>query len=194
MTTQIKLPKTAKNNHHFFEAVLYDLYNKHTNALLIPDPTKVFCKNQTGNLKYDGFNIYSYDQRIFYKDYGLIHNSYNLDIQINQSLDKKTVEKIKKHFDYLLEFLEKRNYHYDLGFGPDDDDFELLKANPKRHWLFHNIKCSVVKVKDTCSIDLEEYDELIKTECGHLFNDKNLHNWLNEHHNKTCPLCRTKLW
>jgi hypothetical protein len=86
------------------------------------------------------------------------------------------------------------DYHIDY-FGEENrEQEELFLSNHKKHWLIYTVGCSVVNTKDTCSIDLEEYDELIKTKCGHLFCDKNLYSWLNEHDNKTCPLCRTKLW
>jgi hypothetical protein len=192
MTTKIKLPKTAKNNTHFFEVVLKDLYTCNNTVQILPFHQKTFwCKTANGNLKYDGLNIYSYNQLILYKDeFGIC----NLDIEVKKTLDKNTKDKIQKHFKDLWDILEKEGYDFELGLNIEDDDIELLKTNPKRNWLFNNIKCSLEEVKDTCSIDLEEYDTLVKTECGHMFKDENLYGWLYEHNNKTCPLCRTKLF
>jgi len=185
--------KNAKTNKEFFEYVLFDLYNNHDNSYLKPSQ-KLVCKNQTSNLIYDGLCIYSYKERIFYKEYYPENKYYYLDVKLNQSVDLQTKNKIGKHFDELIQILEEKNYSYEFGIDEEgDEDWELSLDNPKKHWIIHNIKCSVEKVKETCSIDLEEYDELIKTKCGHLFCDKNLYSWLNEHNNKTCPLCRTKL-
>jgi hypothetical protein len=198
MTTQINLPKIAKSNIHFFDVVSNHLFNNN-NTVQVLSPIK--CKTQTGNLKYDGLNIYSYGKRIFYKSINNFGIFYYIDARAYHST---TPNKVKKHLDYLLEYLSNAGYDNSIDIDTpfiyddsddekDDEDLELLQNNPKRHWLIHNIKCSVEKVKETCSIDLEEYDELIKTKCGHLFCDKNLYSWLKEHDNKTCPLCRTKL-
>jgi len=45
--------------------------------------------------------------------------------------------------------------------------------------------------KGICNIDLEEYDNIFKTHCGHTFLYENLFKWYQKSNN--CPYCRTEL-
>ena len=94
-----------------------------------------------------------------------------------------------KHYKDLLAAVEKLNIPFD--YYPDDD---YIQPVDEVEWLNDICDCELVEVKDTCSIDLEEYDTLVKTKCGHLFSPKNLYEWIKTHNHNTCPLCRTKLF
>lgn len=175
-----KLKKNAMNIHHFFHMVIDDLTIT-KNTTYTPDK----CKIPSGHLVYDGLTVKSYGVRILYMNRDkIVLDAYSMP----EDTPLKLRSKIQKHFDEVLRILDLDNIQYDLDIFDDEED-----ENPKRYWLLRKTKSTVVNIKDTCCIDLEEYDELIKTECGHLFCDKNLYSWLNEHDNKTCPLCRTKL-
>ena len=45
--------------------------------------------------------------------------------------------------------------------------------------------------KGFCNIDLEEYEKVFKTHCGHTFLYENLLKWFEK--NNTCPYCREQL-
>jgi len=93
------------------------------------------------------------------------------------------------HYKALLSTVEKLNIPFD--YYPDDD---YIQPVDEVEFLNDICECELVEVKDTCSIDLEEYDTLVKTKCGHLFSPKNLYEWIKTHNHNTCPLCRTKLF
>jgi hypothetical protein len=190
--TSYRLKATANTITDFCYISIADLIrSKNVGFTVFKENT---CKIPSGKLIYNGLDIKSYGLKICDIKEGKF--------TFYACLPKKFLHlrnKIQKHTDELIRILDIEEIEYGFEFfdeeedEEEDKDWDLLRQNPKKHWLIHNIKCSVENVKETCSIDLEEYDELIKTECGHLFKDKNLHSWLNEHNNKTCPLCRTKL-
>jgi hypothetical protein len=115
-----------------------------------------------------------------------------------EGLTPKQVKSTKNHRNKLIKYINQYNGYMNIDYLliNEDEDNKLLKLKEKnypRYWLLTNIKCSLIKKKETCSIDLEEYKEVIKTECNHFFSEKNLYSWLDEHNQNTCPLCRTKL-
>ena len=140
------------------------------------------------NTEYKINNLISYFERVLKdKDYEFMINKDGTIIA--SAIDYGEIEM----YDEIFEEMTEEKFFEDLKLL-DDSRFKFKYIDFKTNWLLENIKCSVVNIKDTCCIDLEEYDELIKTTCGHLFKDKNLYSWLEEHINTTCPLCRTRLW
>jgi hypothetical protein len=143
------------------------------------------------NTEYKIKNLISYFERVIEdEDYNFMINK---DGSINAgAIDYGEIEMYDNIFEEITEekFFEDLKLINDTRFKFKYTSFKDFNTN----WLLQNISCSVVNQKDICSIDLEEYDELIKTECGHLFKDKNLYSWIEEHNNNTCPLCRTKLF
>jgi len=194
LTTFHKLKKNAKNINHFFHMVIDDLTITRPNRPHT-DLTRSYCKIPSGNLEYDNWGVKSYGIRILYleNESNIIIDGFSLTTgRVGPTLRSK----IQKHMDELIRILDLDEIDYIIDYLGDENREleELFHNNKKRYWLLHDSKSTVVQEKGTCSIDLEEYDELIKTECGHLFNENNLYSWLKEHNNKTCPLCRTKLW
>jgi hypothetical protein len=169
------LTKNAINIYHFFKMVLEDL-----NEDLYDVQPEIKCKTPNGNLIYDGICVYSYGVKILhYEDNEFIINAEPL------PEDKKKLRtKILKHLTELIKTLGIQKYeNYTVKLNTNN--------NYQFDWLLENIKISKLVYKQECSIDLEEYNTLINTECGHTFYDKNLYTWLKIKDN--CPLCRTKL-
>jgi len=178
MTRTHTFKKNAINIYHFFLMVLDDLNNDYTQTQVLPYK----CKIPNGNLIYDGISVYSYGVKILTtENYQFIINAESL------PEDKKKLKgKILKHLIELIDTLRMEEYtNYIIKLNVNKDYYF--------DWLLENIKITkLVNSKEQCSIDLEEYDTLVKTACGHLFNDKNLYTWLNL--KDTCPLCRTILF
>jgi hypothetical protein len=157
------------------------------------------CKIPNGNLIYDGLTIKSYGVRILYMN----RDKIVLDaFSMPDDTPNKLRRKIQNHFDELIRILDLDNIPYDMDiFGDDNieedeveyDEYLLRESNPKYAWLCLHICGNLIKEKETCCIDLEEYDELFKTECGHKFSVNNLYSWMNDYDNETCPLCRKQL-
>jgi hypothetical protein len=122
---------------------------------------------------------------------------YNNNTSINYEslkIRKNDIENTKYDFDENLYFIKNDNQILHSFILKQDiqlhiKDFVLSK-------LKDNIFRIKTKIKGTyekgiCNIDLEEYDYVFKTECGHTFLYENLMKWCQK--SNTCPYCRTEL-
>jgi hypothetical protein len=207
----VRIPRTARTNDHFFNLVLTDLFVNRNYGEVFPLRTAT----QSKNLIFDGLKIQSFAEIIFYKKPGeeifVVHQKIARQFRVNLP-----------HSRRLIEILNERGFPYELKVEnlPDEtNDQQIMRQilpfltnlqplppppppeiptttltlKQKKSWLVEKVKVSVVKEKGTCSIDLDDYEELVKTPCGHLFEASNLYNWISLYKNKTCPLCRSKL-
>jgi hypothetical protein len=128
-------------------------------------------------------NLYFNNVRVVLNGENIFYRATSGDLMINPCM----YETHTYIYDTLIEILDSK------GIGYDYTTPIISKNEPPVKRLNRIIKCSVVSTKDTCCIDLEEYDELVKTKCGHLFAVENLCKWVLELNNKTCPYCRSNL-
>lgn len=89
----------------------------------------------------------------------------------------------------LLKIIEKNDNKvlFDIKY------FEHLLSFNKNQWLLNNVKCEIEKKKEVCCIDMEEYEEIVRTLCGHYISIDNLYKWVCENKRTNCPYCRTEL-
>jgi len=163
--------------------------------------------NKSENLIFMNNLITSYDCIICSKrpeDNCIIINSYE---RIKEYYCKKVNYRVKKHIEHAIRTLKKNGYNFAICFSSKEileDDNTLLSLTTeelknyvehvKSKWLIKNCNCSVINYKEQCSIDLEQYEKLIKTKCGHYFSIENLYEWIRNNDKDSCPLCRTILF
>ncbi len=63
----------------------------------------------------------------------------------------------------------------------------------KNELLLEKINFTIENKKEMCMIDYEQYDEILKTKCGHYFSIENMYKWIITNSKSSCPYCRTEL-
>jgi hypothetical protein len=153
--------------------------------------------NKSENLTFNGFEIKSFGRTIAFKheeDNIIIVKSYDHLIENTKlELNKYT----NKHINHLIIILDYINVEFGiLQSKKEIEEYYRTEHNVeiiKEKWLSKYVKCSIENIKETCSIDLDEYNKIVKTECGHYFSIENLYEWIRNNEKNSCPLCRTIL-
>ena len=73
----------------------------------------------------------------------------------------------------------------------NNDFFKYVIEKYGNNYKLNYIIEGTYEQKGICNIDLEEYNNIFKTHCGHTFLYENLFKWYLKSNN--CPYCRTEL-
>jgi hypothetical protein len=156
-----------------------------------------FYRNKSETLIFNGYQIKSFEKVICQRD----ENDGCMIISTFESLKEnykksKINHHTKKHIEDLMKIIKMNTIDFGILYSNKEiQEMEIKnKGNVeiiKSKWLIQNVKCSIENIKETCSIDLDEYDKIVKTECGHFFSIENLYEWLRNNNKDSCPLCRT---
>jgi glycyl-tRNA synthetase alpha subunit len=117
---------------------------------------------------------------------------------LKEKYNTKINHHTKKHIDDLIDVIKMNTCHFGICYSNKEIE-EMESKNKynveiiKSKWLSKHVKCSIKNIKETCSIDLEEYDTIVKTKCGHYFSVENIYEWIRNNNKDSCPLCRTVL-
>jgi hypothetical protein len=187
---------TKQNNlDFFFECLNILMYeDDYAEGKYIGD----FYRNKSENLIFNGHQIKSFEKVICQRDeedgYMIVSTFDALKEKYNCKINSYT----KNHLVMLLSVLKMLTNRYGICYSQKEiQKIELeRKGNVeiiKSKWLSQYVKCSIENIKETCSIDLEEYDTIVKTKCGHYFSVENMYEWIRNNEKDSCPLCRTKI-
>jgi len=155
-----------------------------------------FYRNKSETLIFNGYQIKSFEKVICQRDEedGLMIVSTFECLKENYKKSKIN-HHTKKHIDDLIEVIKFHTNHFGICYSNKEIE-EMESKNKcnveiiKEKWLLKNIKCSIENIKETCSIDLDEYNKILKTECNHFFSIENMYEWIRNNQKNSCPLCR----
>jgi len=185
---------TIQNNLSFFftcvDTFMYYDYNEKY--------SRDFYRNKSETLIFNGYQIKSFEKVICQRDdengYMIVSTYESLKEKYNTNINYHT----KKHIQDLIDVIHFNTRQYGICYSQKEIQEMELKTKEnveiiKSKWLIQNVKCSIENIKETCSIDLEEYDTILKTKCGHYFSIENMYEWIRNNEKDSCPLCRTIL-
>jgi hypothetical protein len=190
-----KITTLNANWKFFYECIGTFMYEDYTKKY-----TGDFYRNKSETLIFNGYQIKSFEKVICQRDeddgYMIVSTFEKLKEQYKNC---KINQHTKKHIDELLEIIKFNTREFGILYSDKEiqemeiknkENVEIIKSK----WLIQNVKCSIENIKENCSIDLEEYNTILKTECGHYFSIENMYEWIRNNKKDSCPLCRTILF
>lgn len=154
-----------------------------------------YYRNKSETLIFNGYQIKSFEKVFCKKNeddgYMIVSTYESLKEMYKTNINHHT----KKHIKDLIKVINFNTSRYGMLYSDKEIQEMNLKTKEnveiiKSKWLKIHTYCSIENIKETCCIDLEEYDTIVKTDCGHFFSVENLYEWIRNNQKDSCPLCR----